>query len=147
MRKINREGNAVLHYKWQPEAWKNADSSDREPRPNLGATSTQFQSDLDPISNGSNWIKGTLHMGNQDPNQDGVASPKPLINPLLNPSVPHPLSLREKKEQEVERALQVGRNPKGKEHSKEYWIQVRNLRAQGFEGEAVTTALKARGIN
>jgi hypothetical protein len=85
-------------------------------------------------------------MENPDPKWDGVPSPKPLINPLLNPSVPHSFSLKEKKELEVERALRAGQNPKGQEHSNEYWTQVRALRDQGLEGEALTTALEQRDL-
>ena len=146
MRKVNRRGNAVMHYRWQPEAWKSATSQDHEPRPNLGATPTQFGRNPDPISDGGNGRKGTPHMGNPDPNRDGVASPKPLINPLLNPSAPHSLSPKEKKELEVERALCAGQNPKGQEHNEEYWTRVRTLKAQGLEGEALMAALEAEGI-
>jgi len=147
MRKVNRKGNAVLHYLWQPEAWKSASSPDREPQPSFDPTPTQFQSNPDPISNGGNGHKGSVHMGNLDLNWDGATGPKPLINPLLTPSAPHSLSPKEKKELEVERALRAGQNPKGQEHSEEYWIRVRALRAQGLEGEALTAALKEGVVN
>lgn len=135
MRKVNRKGNAVMHYLWPPEAWKSSNLTGDEPRPNFGPTPTQFQSNPDPISNGGNGHKGSVHMGNPDPKWDGATGSKPLINPLLNSSAPPSLSPREKKELEVERALRAGQNPKGQEHNEEYWNRVRTLKAQGLEGK------------
>ena len=146
MQKVNRKGNPVLHYLWQPEAWKSPSFPAREPRPNLGTTSTQFQSNLDPISNGGDSNKGGVHMGDPDPNRDGAPIPKPLINPIINSSAHHYRFLRESKEQEVARALRTGQNPKGREHSDEYWAQVRALKAQGLKGEEVNAALEKQGI-
>jgi len=145
MRKVNRKGNAVLHYLWPPEVWKGASSPDYEPRPNLERTPTHFPSNPDPFSNGGNGQKGSPHMGNPDPNWDGATDDKPLINPLINSSAPHSLSPKEKKELEVEQALRAGQNPKGQEHSDEYWARVRTLKSQGLEGEALTEALKEGG--
>jgi hypothetical protein len=85
-------------------------------------------------------------MGDPGPNWDGATGPKPLINPLLNSSAPHSLSMRESKEREVAKALRAGQNPKDQEHSDEYWAYVRALRAQGLEGEALTAALEKRGL-
>ena len=146
MRKVNRKGNAVTHFIWQSESWKSASITALEPRPNFDRTPTQFYSNPDPILDGGGDQKGGVHMKHPDPKRDGVTVPKPLTKPLFNPSAPHPLYPKEKREQEVERALRAGQNPNDREHSDEYWAYVRTLKAQGVEGEALTAAMEKWGL-